>query len=182
MSVSSDNVTSGNVCLVCSLVSRGRPLVWRSPPQPEALRFDTIDEALEYCEEEVRALSPELPRPLPLLTFHPRVLFVANLCQLLRTARERAATMAPSAASSATSRRDPRGPPAASILSPSLSLTNMLSPLVEAEWSDMLEGLAPFFRERRYPSGGVIFRKGVSAHSIYFITSGEVCPPPVVQP
>ena len=38
----------------------------------------------------------------------------------------------------------------------------------------MLEGLAPFFRERRYPDGGVIFRKGVLAHSIYFITAGEV--------
>ena len=38
----------------------------------------------------------------------------------------------------------------------------------------MLEGLAPFFRERKYPNGGVIFRKGATAHSIYFITSGEV--------
>ena len=38
----------------------------------------------------------------------------------------------------------------------------------------MLEGLAPFFRERRYPAGHVIFRKGASANSIYFITRGEV--------
>ena len=33
---------------------------------------------------------------------------------------------------------------------PLAGLSNMLSPLMEAEWSDMLEGLAPFFRERRY--------------------------------
>jgi hypothetical protein len=38
----------------------------------------------------------------------------------------------------------------------------------------MLEGLAPFFRERRYPAGHVIFRKGATANSIYFITRGEV--------
>ena len=50
----------------------------------------------------------------------------------------------------------------------------MLSPLVEAEWSDMLEGLAPFFREKRYNNGSLIFRKGALAHSVYFITSGEV--------
>ena len=50
----------------------------------------------------------------------------------------------------------------------------ILSPLVESEWLNMLEGLAPFFRERRYASGQVIFRKGASAHAIYFITCGEV--------
>ena len=38
----------------------------------------------------------------------------------------------------------------------------------------MLEGLAPFFRERRYSTGQVIFRKGSNPHSIYFITCGEV--------
>ena len=46
-----------------------------------------------------------------------------------------------------------------------------MAPLIR---SDMLEGLAPFFRERRYPAGHVIFRKGASANSIYFITRGEV--------
>ena len=66
------------------------------------------------------------------------------------------------------------------------SLSSILAPLVESvrtdtppggsnsEWTDMLEGLAPFFRERRYPSGGLIFRKGALAHALYFITSGEV--------
>ena len=38
----------------------------------------------------------------------------------------------------------------------------------------MLEGLAPFFRERRYTTGQVIFRKGDTARSLYFITCGEV--------
>jgi len=38
----------------------------------------------------------------------------------------------------------------------------------------MLEGLHPFFVERRYSDNEVIFRKGDSAHSIYFITQGEV--------
>jgi CRP-like cAMP-binding protein len=53
-------------------------------------------------------------------------------------------------------------------------LSAVLSPLVEAEWSDMLEGLSPFFRERRYANGGMIFQRGALAHSLYFITSGEV--------
>ena len=38
----------------------------------------------------------------------------------------------------------------------------------------MLEGLHPFFVERRYNDNDVIFRKGENAHSIYFITQGEV--------
>jgi len=67
--------------------------------------------------------------------------------------------------------RVPGGRPSAPCASP---LTRVLSPLVEAEWSDMLEGLAPFFRERRYSAGQVIFRKGAAASSIYFITHGEV--------
>ena len=46
--------------------------------------------------------------------------------------------------------------------------------MVEAGWSDTLEGLAPFFRERRYSNGQLIFRKGAHASSIYFITCGEV--------
>uniref|UniRef100_A0A7S2B7X7 Cyclic nucleotide-binding domain-containing protein n=1 Tax=Haptolina brevifila TaxID=156173 RepID=A0A7S2B7X7_9EUKA len=54
------------------------------------------------------------------------------------------------------------------------SLSQVLSPLVEAEWTNMLEGLAPFFRERRYANGQVIFRKGDTAKSLYFITCGEV--------
>ena len=49
-------------------------------------------------------------------------------------------------------------------------LIGVLSPLVEDSWSDMLEGLHPFFVERRYNDNELIFRKGDNAHSIYFIT------------
>ena len=38
----------------------------------------------------------------------------------------------------------------------------------------MLEGLAPFFTERIFTTGQAIFHEGETAHSIYFITSGEV--------
>ena len=122
----------------------GHEILDVAPPNPEALRFDTIDEALEYCEEDlINKLQRRNKKGSP-----PK--------------DAAAAPGSSSAAPTVGQRRD------------SSSLSQMLSPLVETEWSDMLEGLAPFFREKRYNSGGVIFRKGALAHSIYFITQGEV--------
>jgi SulP family sulfate permease len=103
-----------------------------------AQRFDTIDEALEFCEEQLLAMD------------------------------EQAAAIAAAA-------NAPHGQQRA-------SLSRVLAPLVEPAWRGMLDGLAPFFEERRYANGAKIFRRGESARCIYFIVSGEVTLYEVAQP
>ena len=108
---------------------------------PTALRFDTIDQALEYCEDDLLCTStPSLAKPT----------------SASASGASAGATGAHSSTGGAT------------------GLIDVLSPLVEASWSDMLHGLAPFFTECNFALGELIFRKGELAHSIYFITSGEV--------
>ena len=138
----------------------GHEILHAKPPSPVALRFDTIDEALEHCEEVLLAESAAQKQA----TATPPGGDGESLAlkRLSGASHDGGGGGGP-----LDGRRDGnrRG---------SASLSQVLSPLVEVEWSDMLEGLAPFFRERRYSNGQLIFRKGAHAHSIYFITCGEV--------
>ena len=111
---------------------RGHEILTDSPTS--ALRFDSIDEALEHCEDELL----------------------------------RAAAHSESAALAERQRREmfPR--------STAAGLSRVLSPLVEPSWSDMLEGMSPFFAERSYAERQLIFRRGEPAQAVYFIVAGEV--------
>ena len=135
-------------------------------PSHEQLRFDTIDEALEFCESQLlSAAAPATDATHPPLT--PSKPVAPPLGGL----------------ESSPQRHHTPGSRGAQVPS---ALSSVLIPLVEAEWTGMLEGLAPFFRERRYSAGAIIFRKGALAHSIYLITSGEVregrpLPMPITQ-
>ena len=151
----------------------GHEILSVKPPAAEAVRFDTIDEALEHCEEELLRAHPRARAASRRCTAAARRSACAACRRRRRSGCTPAAVAPPRTAASAPWAPRARPPPSSSGRA-SGALSMMLSPLVEAEWSDMLEGLAPFFREKRYGNGSVIFRKGALAHSVYFITAGEV--------
>jgi len=115
----------------------GHGILSSDPETPAALRFDTIDEALEFCEDS-----------------------------LLREAAQPAEIAPPPSPLRAAGGLESR--------QVATALSRVLSPLVESSWSDMLEGMAPFFEERVYDKGDLVFSRGEEAAALYLIVSGEV--------
>lgn len=121
--------------------------------------FDTVDEALEFCEEALLAdasasgrngsLSPPLRTLLPAAS--------PELPQPI-------AGLSPKGLGRHADERLPRG-----------LFAKVLSPLLmPAGGAALLDGLRPFFGVETFEDGQQIFGKGQVADTIYFVATGEV--------
>ena len=143
----------------------------------EAQRFDTIDEALEYCEEQLFLSSPKAQQ-------HEAAMRAARAMGAGEGGGEgggggggggegggggggggalSGGLVLPRSRSSA----DQLGS------TPPLSLSAS-EHSYEMPWAAMMQGLAPYFIEAAFANGEQIFRRGEAALSIHFIVTGEV--------
>jgi SulP family sulfate permease len=129
----------------------------------EAQRFDTIDEALEYCEEQLLLSSPKAQQ-------HEAAMRAARALGGGEGGGEGGGGGALSGGLVL-----PRSRSSADQLgsSPPLSLSAS-EHSYEMPWAAMMQGLAPYFTEAAHAKGEQIFRRGEAALSIHFIVTGEV--------
>ena len=141
----------------------------------EASRFDTIDEALEFCEEELLRSTSAAQQAAATAAAHPGVpigLQVPPPTPIKDGMHGGGGMAGGTAGGMAGGMAGGGGIPRAA--SSAERLTQVLSSLVEPSLSDMMRGLAPFFDERRYVNGQTIFRRDEAAQAIFFIVTGEV--------
>lgn len=144
---------------------RGHEIIEAPEGMPSATIFDTIDGALEYCEDELLRSTNLLPK----LTGLEEAESVGGAAAA--AAPEGSCGLRVSGAVVPTP-----GPAGASCSSGTAAakLSRVLLPIVEASWRGLLEAMEPYFEEEACALGQSIFARGEDSHAIYFITSGEV--------